>query len=351
MICATPLLPLPARAVAGHLMIELVPSVHALRRGASTRNWEKFWVVPEESERTAMVIAVLGRVTPGLSAAIAGSFHFVILAVEDARDDRRRQLQRLAEAGQVVRNRDRGDQDREVEHRLALEVRRLLGGDRRVRARVVDDPRGQVRASLARAAAAVVDGHAGLDRLEGRDGRLLVDELERRSAPVERAAEGRARLRMRCSSRELLPPLAGVDEELDEEHAARDRAVATAAAPTVATRCLRPSGISGTPYRFYMVPRPLRAAPTAGQRANRGVPVQSAGANGTRGQTHGGQMWARRLSSGVQDRQPPHGEASLVASRRWTGPYGHGDRAAQSAPRHERPCVRARVGKASRSPT
>jgi hypothetical protein len=55
-----------------------------------------------------------------------------------------------------------------------------------------------------------------------------------------------------------LPLLAGgVEEELDEEHAARDRAVATAAAPTVATRCLRPSGISGTPYRFYMFPRPL----------------------------------------------------------------------------------------------
>ncbi len=46
---------------------------------ASMRNWEKFWVVPEESERTATVIAVLGRVTPGLSAAIAESFHFVIL--------------------------------------------------------------------------------------------------------------------------------------------------------------------------------------------------------------------------------------------------------------------------------
>ena len=29
------------------------------------------------------------------------------------------------------------------------------------------------------------------------------------------------------------PPLAGVDEELEEEHAARARAVATAAAPTV----------------------------------------------------------------------------------------------------------------------
>ena len=37
-------------------------------------------MVPEESERWAMVIAVLGSLTPGLTAAIAGSFHFVILA-------------------------------------------------------------------------------------------------------------------------------------------------------------------------------------------------------------------------------------------------------------------------------
>jgi hypothetical protein len=43
----------------------------------------------------------------------------------------------------------------------------------------------------------------------------------------------------------VLPDAA--DEELDEEHAARPRAVATAATPTVATRCLRPTGISGTP--------------------------------------------------------------------------------------------------------
>jgi hypothetical protein len=45
-------------------------------------------------------------------------------------------------------------------------------------------------------------------------------------------------------------PLAAVDEELDEEHAARPRAVATAATPTVVTRCLRPNGISGTPLGF-----------------------------------------------------------------------------------------------------
>jgi hypothetical protein len=59
-------------------MIELEPSVQVLGV-ASLRNKVKFWVVPEESERTAMVIELLGSVTPVLSAAIAGSFHFVIL--------------------------------------------------------------------------------------------------------------------------------------------------------------------------------------------------------------------------------------------------------------------------------
>src|SRR6185312_16317038 len=77
-ICATPALPLPARAVLGHLMVELVPSVHALP-AASTRKLEKFAVVPDESERTARVIAVLGRLTPELSALIAASFQVLIL--------------------------------------------------------------------------------------------------------------------------------------------------------------------------------------------------------------------------------------------------------------------------------
>src|SRR5271169_5860175 len=77
-ICATPGLPAPARAVVGHLMVELLPSVHTLG-AASLRNRVKFWVVPEESERTTMVIGVLGRVTPGLSAAIAELFQVVIL--------------------------------------------------------------------------------------------------------------------------------------------------------------------------------------------------------------------------------------------------------------------------------
>src|ERR1035437_1493511 len=77
-ICATPGLPLPARAVAGHLMVELLPSVHTVGT-ESMRNKEKFWVVPEESERPAMVIGVLGRLTPELIALIAGSFHVLIL--------------------------------------------------------------------------------------------------------------------------------------------------------------------------------------------------------------------------------------------------------------------------------
>src|SRR5690349_17943119 len=77
-ICATPPLPLPARALDGHLMVESLPSVQALPAPFS-RNSVKFCVVPEESERTARVIGVLGRLTPGLSALMAGSFQVLIL--------------------------------------------------------------------------------------------------------------------------------------------------------------------------------------------------------------------------------------------------------------------------------
>src|SRR6476659_8222121 len=76
--CATPGLPLAARAEDGHLMVELLPRVQALPV-ASTRNSVKFCVVPEESDRTARVIAVLGRLAPELSALIAGSFQVLIL--------------------------------------------------------------------------------------------------------------------------------------------------------------------------------------------------------------------------------------------------------------------------------
>jgi hypothetical protein len=60
-------------------------------------------------------------------------------------------------------------------------------------------------------------------------------------------------------------PLVVVDDEPDEEHAARPRAAATAATPTVVTRCLRPNGISGTPFRFWIFPSAACAAPTAGR--------------------------------------------------------------------------------------
>src|SRR4029077_15247897 len=76
--CATPGLPLAARAVDGHLTVELLPRVQALP-AESTRNWVKFAVVPEESDRTARVIGVLGRLTPELSALIAASFQVLIL--------------------------------------------------------------------------------------------------------------------------------------------------------------------------------------------------------------------------------------------------------------------------------
>src|SRR5579863_4083873 len=78
MTWATPPLPLAARAVPGHLTVELVPSVHTLGTAVS-RNSAKFCVVPEESERTAMVIGVDGRVTPGLADLIAALFQVVIL--------------------------------------------------------------------------------------------------------------------------------------------------------------------------------------------------------------------------------------------------------------------------------
>src|SRR5215469_1264294 len=72
MICATPPLPLPACAPDGQLMVEELPSFQLL--ADFSRKREKFCVVPEESERTAREIGVLGRLAPGLIDLIAGSF-------------------------------------------------------------------------------------------------------------------------------------------------------------------------------------------------------------------------------------------------------------------------------------
>src|ERR1700749_435813 len=74
---STPPLPLPPRLLEGQLMVELLPSFHT--PGADlTRNSEKFWVVPEESDRRAMVIAVLGSLALGLRALMAGSLQVLI---------------------------------------------------------------------------------------------------------------------------------------------------------------------------------------------------------------------------------------------------------------------------------
>src|ERR1700728_432180 len=75
---ATPLPPLAACAVFGKETVEALPSFQA-PPAAFTRYSEKFCVVPEESERTVGVIVVLGRLTPGLSALIAGSLQVVMV--------------------------------------------------------------------------------------------------------------------------------------------------------------------------------------------------------------------------------------------------------------------------------
>src|SRR5450631_386641 len=62
--------PLPVHVLPG----AAVQSVGA----AAARYLVKFSVVPEESERKKTLMAVAGRVMPGLMAAIAGSFHLVI---------------------------------------------------------------------------------------------------------------------------------------------------------------------------------------------------------------------------------------------------------------------------------
>jgi hypothetical protein len=81
----------------------------------------------------------------------------------------------------------------------------------------------------------------------------------------------------------VVVPLAVV-EELEEEHAARDRAAATATTPAVASCRLRRRCISGYSLQVLSVLRPQRAARNAGQPANRGVRVQFVGVVGTCGQ-------------------------------------------------------------------
>src|SRR5437764_14960953 len=73
---ATPWLPLVPVPV-GHLTVLSVPTLDFHVGLAAARTPVKPLVVPEESERWTTVIDVLGSLTPGFSAAIAGSFHFL----------------------------------------------------------------------------------------------------------------------------------------------------------------------------------------------------------------------------------------------------------------------------------
>src|SRR3954463_7725980 len=76
-IWATPLLPLPAWVSAGQFTVEPEASVQA-PGAAAFRNLVKFSVVPDPSDRWATTMAVEGSFTPGLSAAMALSFHVLI---------------------------------------------------------------------------------------------------------------------------------------------------------------------------------------------------------------------------------------------------------------------------------
>src|SRR5258705_11023323 len=76
-IWATPLLPFPPWVSAGQLTVEPESSFQT-EGAAALRNLVKFSVVPEPSDRWATTMAVDGSLAPGLSAAIALSFHVLI---------------------------------------------------------------------------------------------------------------------------------------------------------------------------------------------------------------------------------------------------------------------------------
>src|SRR5215472_13103155 len=77
-VAATPSLPL-APAPAGQLTDVLAPTL-LFHSGLTAERYDvNTKVVPEPSARCTGAIARLGSFVPGLSAAIFGSFHFVIL--------------------------------------------------------------------------------------------------------------------------------------------------------------------------------------------------------------------------------------------------------------------------------
>src|SRR5947209_11397144 len=75
--CATPPLPWPAW-LSGQVMVSPWPRVHAVG-AAAVRYLVKLLVVPGASARCTMTMASDGSVVPGLSVAMAGAFHVLIL--------------------------------------------------------------------------------------------------------------------------------------------------------------------------------------------------------------------------------------------------------------------------------
>src|SRR5665213_2919902 len=76
-ICATPELPCPACVSLAHSTVDPLLSFQT-PWAAPLRYSVKFWVVPDPSARWATTISVAGSFSPGLSAAMALSFHLVI---------------------------------------------------------------------------------------------------------------------------------------------------------------------------------------------------------------------------------------------------------------------------------
>ncbi len=80
---ATPVLscsPTPTLVI-GHLVEAVVPAAELVHADppVSMRYWSRSYPGPEESARRTGTMVVEGRLTPGLSAAMAASFHWVIL--------------------------------------------------------------------------------------------------------------------------------------------------------------------------------------------------------------------------------------------------------------------------------
>ena len=149
-------------------------------------------VVPEESERCATAIGSFGRLTPGLSALIAGSFQLLISPDEDAADRLAVELQAGRCAVHVVGDHHGAERHRDVQDR-ALRCCCSVGVIGTSRGAEVDRLRLDLRDAAAGADPLVDDLDArlaGVGRRPERD----VRRRERRACAAERGGPARQRL-------------------------------------------------------------------------------------------------------------------------------------------------------------